>query len=74
MVIEDILLFVVTFTGIDERIVQIPVLIVQAKDSRAGMPGDIGYLVLVKRIAWVCYVAGVLVGLLGAEGCSNTAT
>ena len=74
MVIEDILLFIIALTCIDERIVHIPIFITQTNDSRARVPRDIGYLMLVIRIAGVRHIASILVGILSTESCGNTAT
>ena len=65
VVIEDVLLFVVTLSGIDERVVQIPALVLQAEDGRSRVPGDIGNLVVVIAVGRIRHVTGILIGILG---------
>ena len=65
VVIENVLLFVVALAGIDERVVQVPALVLQAEDGRARVPGDIGYLVVVIAVGRIRHVTGILIGILG---------
>ena len=74
VVVEDILLLVVTLAGIDERVVERPVAMAKTDNGRAGVPGDVGYLVLIIRGGGVGDVAGVLVGVLRTDGRDKIAT
>ena len=69
VVIENVLLFVVALAGIDERVVQVPALVLQAEDGRARVPGDIGYLVVVIAVGRIRHVTGILIGVLGTGRC-----